>query len=296
MALSAGYVSRETATNLSRNGLMSVAAIVTIAVGLLFFGAAIMWQQGVNRQTANWRGGVELSVFMQPSAADQQIDAVRQELESAPEVKRATFVDRAAAYKEMKDLFASQPEVIEAVAEQDAPPSFRVVPHKAEQVEEVGARFKDKPGVQTVVYAKETVDVLIESTNKKRNLSFGVAFLAGGSALLVILNTVRMAIFSRRREVAIMKLVGATNWFIRIPFMLEGMVQGIIGAAAAFLLIFVARDQIMSFVNDASLNQLGTNLYATSGETVKTGLLLLIVGAIMGAVSSAIAVRRFLDV
>jgi len=295
MALSAGYVSRETATNLSRNGLMSVAAIVTIAVGLLFFGAAIMWQQGVERQTARWRGGIELSIFMQPSAADQQIDAVRKELESAQEVKRASFVDKAAAYSEMKELFASQPEVVDAVGEQDAPPSFRVVPNKAEQVEDVGARFKDKPGVLSVVYAKETVDVLIKSTAKKRNLSLGVAFLAGASALLVILNTVRMAIFSRRREVAIMKLVGATNWFIRVPFMLEGMVQGILGAAAAFLLIFVARDQIMSFVNDAAINQF-TSLYATTGETVKTGLLLLLVGAAMGAVSSFIAVRRFLDV
>lgn len=295
MALSAGYVSRETATNLSRNGLMSVAAIVTIAVGLLFFGAAIMWQQGVDRQTARWRGGVELSVFMQPSASDQQIDAVNKELDSAPEVKHATFVDKAAAYGEMKQLFASQPEVVEAVGEQDAPPSFRVVPNKAEQVEDVGARFKDKPGVLSVVYAKETVDVLIKSTAKKRNLSLMVAFLAGASALLVILNTVRMAIFSRRREVAIMKLVGATNWFIRVPFMLEGMVQGILGAAAAFLLIFVARDQIMSFVNDAAINQF-TNLYATTGETVRTGVLLLVMGAVMGAVSSAIAVRRFLDV
>jgi cell division transport system permease protein len=295
MALSAGYVSRETATNLSRNGLMSVAAIVTIAVGLLFFGAALMWQQGVDRQTAQWRGGVELSIFMQPAAADQQVDAVRQELESAPEVKKATFVDRAAAYKEMKELFASQPEVVDAVSEQDAPPSFRVVPNKAEQVEDVGARFKDKPGVLSVVYAKETVDVLIKSTAEKRNISFGVAFLAGASALLVILNTVRMAIFSRRREVAIMKLVGATNWFIRVPFMLEGMVQGIIGAGVACLLIFVARNKIMSFVNDAAINQF-TKLYATTGETVKTGILLLLVGAVMGAISSFIAVRRFLDV
>ena len=295
MALSAGYVSRETATNLSRNGLMSVAAIVTIAVGLLFFGAALMWQQGVDRQTARWRGGIELSVFMQPAASDQQIEAVNQELNSAPEVKSASFVDKTAAYAEMKELFAAQPEVVDAVGEQDAPPSFRVVPSKAEQVEDVGARFKDKPGVLNVVYAKETVDVLIKSTAKKRNLSLGVAFLAGASALLVILNTVRMAIFSRRREVAIMKLVGATNWFIRVPFMLEGMVQGILGAAAAFLLIFVARDQIMSFVNDAAINQF-TNLYATTGETLKTGILLLLVGAGMGAISSAVAVRRFLDV
>lgn len=295
MALSTAYVARETATNLSRNGLMSVAAIVTIAVGLLFFGAAIMWQQGVDRQTARWRGGVELSVFMKADAPDQQIQAVNTELNNDPEVKDATYVDRPAAYAEMKELFASTPEIVESVGEQDAPPSFRVVPFKAEQVEDVGARFKAKPGVLSVVYAKETVDILIKSTSKKRNLSFGIAFLAGASALLVILNTVRMAIFSRRREVAIMKLVGATNWFIRVPFMLEGMVQGIAGAAVAFVLIFVARDQIMSFVNEAAIGDF-TNLYATTGEVVRTGILLLLVGAGMGAVSSAIAVRRFLDV
>ena len=92
-----------------------------------------------------------------------------------------------------------------------------------------------------------------------------------------------------------MKLVGATNWFIRIPFMLEGMVQGIAGAFLAFLVIFVFRNPIMSFVNDAAFSQFA-KLYATPGEAITTGVKLLLVGVAMGAVSSVVAVRSYLDV
>jgi cell division transport system permease protein len=295
MALSAGYVIRETAANLKRNALMSVAAVVTMSVGLLFFGSALLWQKGVDRQTGRWKNGVELSVFMQPGASQQQLDAVRAELDGDPEVRKASFVDKPSAYREMKELFANQPEILEAVGEQDAPPSFRVVPQRAEQVEDVGARFKDKPGVQSVVYAKETIDILLKSTNNKQFFARIVAALALVSAVLVILNTVRMAIFSRRREVAIMKLVGATNWFIRIPFMLEGMVQGVGGAIGAFAVIYLFRNPIMSFVNDAAFSQFA-KLYATPSETITTGIWLLLVGVLMGGISSVVAVRSYLDV
>ena len=295
MALSAGYVGRETVTNLRRNALMSVAAVVTMAVGLFTAGSALLWQRGVDRQTSRWRGGVELSIFMQPAATDAQIDAVRQDLESAPEVKKATYVDRAAAMAEMKRFFASQPEVMETVSEQDVPPNFKVVPRRAEQIEAIGNRFATKQGVYKVTYAKKAIETLIKATSTKRNVSLIFAGLALASALLVILNTVRMAIFSRRREVAIMKLVGATNWFIRVPFMLEGMAQGLIGALLADVVLYAFRNQIMSFVNDAALSTLA-RLYATTSEVLTTSIILLLIGAITGAVSSALAVRRYLDV
>ena len=92
-----------------------------------------------------------------------------------------------------------------------------------------------------------------------------------------------------------MKLVGATNWFIRIPFMLEGVVQGLIGATAAFIVVFVFRNTVMSFVNDAAINQFA-QLYATPGEAVTVGIWMLIIGAGFGGLGSAISVRRFLDV
>lgn len=295
MAISVGYVTRETISNLRRNFLMTVAAVLTVAVSLALVGGALLLRQGVNKQAARWRGGVELSVFMNAGATESQIDAVRQQLADMPEVNKTNYVDKPAAFKEMKQLFASQPEVVDTLSQDDAPPSFRVVPKKAELVEDVGNKFKDKPGVMSVVYAKETIDVLLKHTNTQKLYFLGLAFVILISATLLILNTVQMAIFSRRREVAVMKLVGATNWFIRVPFMLEGMVQGLIGAGVAFLAVYFARNEIMKVVNDPSISAF-TKLYATPGEAVMTGLLLLVVGAAVGALGSAVAVRRFLDV
>ncbi len=295
MALSPGYVARETWTNLRRNLLMTVAAVVTMSVALLVGGSALLWRQGVNKQTTQWRGGIELAIFMQPTATDTQLQAVNAELDALPEVKKLSSLNKAQAFEEMKQLFANQPEILQSLGVQDAPPSFRVVPYKPEQVEDIGERFKDKPGVLEVVYAKKTIDILLKSTATKSNIARVLAVASLLAATLIILNTVRMAIFSRRREVAVMKLVGATNWFIRVPFMLEGMVQGLLGALGASIVMFIFKDQIMSLVNDAAISQF-TSLYATTSETLITAFVLLLVGGFVGGASSAVAVRSYLDV
>jgi cell division transport system permease protein len=147
--------------------------------------------------------------------------------------------------------------------------------------------------VKEVVYAKETVDTLLKVTYY---MKWGIRTIAGVlllSALLLILNTIRMAIFARRREVAVMKLVGATNWFIRIPFMLEGMFQGIVGAAFAILFMWFSRTVIERIIEENSF--LG-DFVVTGGDVLGTGIFVLAVGAIVGGVGSAIAVSRFLDV
>ena len=113
------------------------------------------------------------------------------------------------------------------------------------------------------------------------------------SAVLLILNTIQLAIFARRREVAVMKLVGATNWFIRVPFMLEGMVEGLVGAGAAVAVVTVVRNLLAGAVGD---NTLGNQLLPPSGDVIGTGIFVLLAGTVLGTVGSAFAVRRFLDV
>ncbi|MEA2843019.1 MAG: cell division transport system permease protein, partial [Actinomycetota bacterium] len=117
------------------------------------------------------------------------------------------------------------------------------------------------------------------------------------AASLLILNTIRMAIFARRREVAVMKLVGATNWFIRVPFMLEGLIQGLMGALLAYGIVWIGRDLIQSRITGARNDiQLFKQFLVTSSDVAGTGILLLIVGVLVGTVGSAFAVSRFLDV
>ena len=293
MAISADYVVRETLTNLRRNLLMTTAAILTVAVSLSLVGGALLLKQGVSKATLQWRGGVELSIFMNPDVASTQRDAIRSELQSMPEVKRIKYVDQQAAYTEFKTMFSNSPDMVESVSAKDLPPSFRVVPRQPEYVDLIGTRFQKREGVKDVVYARDTVQTLLKVTTFLQRLIFAVAAVLLLSASLLILNTIRMAIFARRREVAVMKLVGATNWFIRVPFMLEGMIQGVLGAAAAFVLVFVGRGLVDHSVHG---NQLVAQFVVSSSDVLGTGIFILIMGALVGAVGSAIAVSRFLDV
>jgi len=296
MAISVGYVVKETTNNLRHNLLMTVGAMLTVAVSLVFLGGALLSRQAVNKQTARWRGGVELSVFMKPDASQSQIDAVKAQLDGVPGLKKVRFIDHAAAFKEMKDLFADQPNVVDSLTVEQAPPSFRVVPTRAELVDTIGSRFKDQPGVYQVVYAKDAIRSLIKTSNRKNRVLLTIAAVVLVSAVLLILTTIQLAIFARRREVGVMKLVGATNWFIRIPFMLEGMVQGLVGAVVAFGIVILGRNVVIGLVADPSFGSSLNKLFVTSNEATFTGVVLLVVGAVVGAFGSAFAVRRYLVV
>lgn len=295
MALSVDYFVRETVSNLRRNLLMTSAAVLTVAVSLALVGGALLLKQGVANATIQWRGGVELSIYMQPDASPTQSDAIERELSDMAQVKKVTYVDQQAAYAEFQRMFANQPDIVESLTAQDLPPSYRVVPKAAEYVEVIGNQFKKRPGVMDVAYAKDTVDTLLKVT---RALQIGIVSVAAVlllSASLLILNTIRMAIYARRREVAVMKLVGATNWFIRVPFMLEGLVQGLVGGVIAFALLSIGRGLIQRTVQSYKL-QLINQLVVSGDEVVGTGIFLLLMGATVGAIGSAVAVRRFLDV
>src|SRR5688572_16658972 len=125
MAISVDYVVRETVTNLRRNLLMTTAAVLTVAVSLALVGGALL-QQAVNKATIRWRGGVELSIFLNTDIAPTQRDGIRAELQAMPEVRKVDFVDQEAAYEEFKTMFANSPDMAESVTAKDLPPSFRV--------------------------------------------------------------------------------------------------------------------------------------------------------------------------
>jgi len=295
MALSIEYVAKETGNNLRRNVLMTTGAILCVAVSLTIVGIALVLKQGVSRATIQWRNGVDMSIFMQPNALPQQTQAIQTQLQSekGTDIKSFSYCDQACAYKEFRIMFSNSPEFQQSVGQSDLPPSFRVVPEHPELIQQIGDKYQNQSGVKTVQYAAAAIKGLLTVTHYAQVAFLALATILLGLAILLIVNTIRMAIFSRRREVAVMKLVGATNWFIRIPFMTEGMIQGVAGAGIAAVVVYVLRNVVFDLVEKQSLFN---NLIASTHDVIGTGIAILVVGAVVGGGGSAAAVSRFLDV
>jgi cell division transport system permease protein len=295
LAISTGYVLRETGSNLRRNLLMTLSAILTMAVSLTALGGVLIMRQAINKASVQWRGGVELAIFMQPQASQVEIAAIGHELSSSPAVKSWRFVDKPHAFSEFKTIFGNNNDIVGVLTVNDMPTSYRVVPSKAQDISQLGQQFNGQPGVLKVSYAQQEIANLLHQFNRWRWVGSVVATLVMIGAIALIINTIQLAIFARRREVAVMKLVGATNMFIRVPFMLEGFVHGVAGAACAIAVTYFVRDGIASLL--PSQQFLGTSqLYVTSHEALMTGLILLAVGALVGVLGSWFAVRRYLSV
>ncbi len=300
MAIKLDYVARETATNLTRNVTLTLASILTVVVSLTLFGSAVMLNQGVNNANDRFKGGIEFIVYLQPGSTQEQQASIRRDLEANPDVRDGgiTYVDQDETYEEFKRLFGESPQLVETVTPEILPPSFRIAPtvQDPDIVQELGRNFENKAGVYDVVFAFEVVKRIQETFNK-----IGVRFLLAAvlllvAALMLILNTIRVAMFARRREIEVMKLVGATNWFIRVPFIVEGIIQTLLGAAVAVAsMTFVIRPFIDELSQDKVL-PIFQGFEVTDGNLVFTNLLVVAVAAVIGAIGSAVAVSRFLDV
>ena len=292
------YAIRETASNLSRNFTITLASIMTVVVSLALVGASLMLRQGVQNATRRWQGGIEFVVFMNPNASQEQTDSVKKDLQDNPQIQRFTYVDQKASYVEFKQLFHDQPELIASVNPSDLPPSYRVVPvNKTEQnINELGKIFGSKPGVKEVSYASATIRAVQELSQRLTVGIIVVALVLLGAAILLILNTIRMAMFARRREIEVMKLVGATNWFIRVPFMLEGLVQGVVGAVLAVLALASFKPFFQSWLPNRQDFPLVSGFALSGRELFTIYALMIFTGCLVGVVGAGVAVTRFLDV
>jgi cell division transport system permease protein len=298
MAIKLDYVARETATNLFRNVTLTLASVLTVVVSLTLFGSALLLRQGVENANDRFKGGIEFIVYLQPTVTEDQKASIQKDLDDNPDVKDYTFVNQDETFEEFKRLFQNSPQLVETVTPDILPPSFRVAPRiqDPEVVKALGDQFESKPGVYEVVFAFEVVQRIQETFNK-----IGVRFLAAAvlllvAALMLILNTIRVAMFARRREIEVMKLVGATNWFIRVPFIVEGIIQTLLGAAVAVgIMTFLIRPFIDELSEDRVL-PIFQGFVITDSNLITTNIFVVGVAVLIGAIGSAVAVSRFLDV
>jgi cell division transport system permease protein len=292
MARRFNYFFRETAMGLRRNGLIAFAAVSSVFVSLFLLGAALLVGRQVGIIVDYSTAKVEVSVFLKDSITRPQIDHLRETLQDVPEVATVTFESREEAYERFKEIFANQPALVENVPPDAMPQSFRVKLADPEKFEVVAARLAGQPGIDKVVDQREILNRLFAVTRVLQTGAFGGALIMLVSAAALIGNTVRMAVFARRKEIGIMKLVGATNWFIRVPFLIEGVVQGLFGAVAAIMALFA----IKALFIDPLRNSIGFFPLLQTTDVIFTVPFLLLAGVLVAVIASLLAMRRFLEV
>jgi cell division transport system permease protein len=288
-----GYFARETLISLRRNLLMTVAGILTVTVSLLLLGGILLFQTWVDHGTEKWKNGVEFEIYMKTDATKQQIDTLRDQLTSDREVKTSKYISKDQAYNDFKRIFRDKPDLVSSVDPSALPASFRVAPKQVKQTTLLRDKYNSRPGVDEAITADKAIKQLIDITNFLRYMFIAIATILIASSLFLIVNTIRLATFARRREIEVMKLVGASNWFVRIPFMAEGLVQGAVGAGLAVSGVFALQ---------YLLSQLDTTqgffrgFFVTTGNAGAISVGLLFGGAFIGAIGAGVGLRRFLRV
>jgi len=298
MALNIGYVSRETGQNLGRNPTLTIASVVTVAVALTLAGVALLVREGVDGLSGRFRNDVDIIIFLEPDVTEEQIDGLQQSLDDNPEVREATYIDRDAAFKEAQELFEGEPTMQEILRPEDVPTSFRVKPTNpdSDSVAALRGVFENEAGVLRVESAQDAIKAIQELSEKLNVGVFLASFVSAGIAILLIYNTIRTAMFARRREIEVMKLVGATNWFIRVPFILEGMIQALLGGFLAIGLLLALNSVLFQSLAKEEYLELFSEFDFSVGLVVGQSVPLVIGGAFIGALGSGFAVGRFLDV
>jgi cell division transport system permease protein len=293
MPVSADYVVRETASNLWRNRLMTIAAVLTVAVSLALVGAALLLKQGAAHAEVEWQRGTEVIVWMKPTASAHESTAVGTQLKGLNYVTGCQFHTHQQDWNEAKQLLGTI-WTEGGTTPAQTPTSWRCTPVHPEDASAVIKKFTGQPGVKNVTAPLSQIRSEQKVITILQWVFIVVAVVLLVSAAVLILNTIRMAIFARRREVSVMKLVGATNWFIRVPFMSEGMFQGLVGSALAAVMVYV----LHVILNDIGSSP-GSILYQmrmSGWEVFATDAVVVIVGVCIGTLGSAVAIRRFLDV
>lgn len=293
MALRMNYFLGETLSNLKRNLLLTLAAISTAALSLFLLGGVMVGGKIIDKMLTSWEGKVELNVFLREEITPEQSKELGSAISSMPEVSKVFYESKDQAFNEYKKMFADTPAIWQNVDPNALPASYRIKLKDPNTAQAVASRLEGRPGVDEVQYGGKAVKRLLRLIGVVRTGVLIATTILLGAAILLIANTIRLAVYARRKEIGIMKLVGATNWFIRVPFILEGMVAAAIGSVLAASIILAGKILVLDqFQRDILF------LPVTVGTDVVLQVFatLLVVGLAIGAIGSTVALRRFLEV
>jgi len=305
LAFRISYIAVEAYRGFRRNLLLAISMVIIVAISLTLFGIALLAGKQVTLFGGYWSDKIEVSVFLAPKISPEQRESIGQQLRGQSVVERVYYESKQEAYERFKDQFKDSPDMVRNVSPDVLPESYRVKlrdPAQFAQVHDLfcSGRFNDRgreicnPGIESVIDQKKLVERLFALLNMLKNSFFVLAGVLGLAAVVLIAVTVRVAAFARRKETQIMKLVGASNTYIRLPFLAEGVVAGLLGTLVAFGLLRAGMFYLDRVRNQVSIFQI---LPAVGmREFYSSCIVLLALGVIASAVASLLALRKYVRI
>ncbi|WP_345789148.1 permease-like cell division protein FtsX [Pelotomaculum propionicicum] len=286
------YYFREAFQSVVRNSWISIASIGVVAVSLLILGSSMLLVMNANNIAANLESSVEISVFLKDQTTPDQIKDLENKIRAMPEVTQVVFISKQQALEEMKESFGDKKDILSGLEEKNPlPDTLRIKTITAGQVAPLAGEFESFAQVDQVRYGQGVVEKLLAMSKWVRAAGLATMILLGIAAVFLIATTIRLSVYARRKEIGIMKFLGATDWFVRFPFILEGMVLGLAGSLIAVLVVYFG---YLSLIGNIQLSLPFMQL-VTDRDLIKPlmgGLIGL--GLIIGATGSLISMRRFL--
>ena len=269
----------------------SFAATMTVLIGMFLLGLFVALGTWVVSWSDHVKSQLEVKVFFVDNVKDKQINAVRVYLEKDDRIKQFRFVTREEALRRMQKRY---PELTANLPSNPLPASYEILPSRAEDVKVIAAdlRHQKFAGVERVKDGQQTSKRILQVARVIEVVFLVAVFVLLGASILLIANTNRQSIHSRRREIEVMKLVGATNWFVRGPFMVEGLLVGLLGALAAVVLLLIGKE----FALPAILGHVDSSPDVKAWGFPLISIVLLGVGLSVGALGSGMTLRKHLRV
>jgi len=281
----------EAVRSIGANLSTSIAATMTVLIGMFLLGLSIALGSWVVSWSDHVKSQLEVKVFFVEGVTPKQVNTVGSYLASQDTIKEYQFVSKTEALKRMKQKY---PQLTANLPSNPLPASFEVTPQNAEQVKVIAADLRAQKfvGVEKIKDGQQTSKRILQVGKWIWIVFLVMVFVLLIASVILIANTIRLSIFSRRREIEVMKLVGATNWFVRGPFMLEGLLQGLVGSIAAVVLLFLGKQIALP----AILGHIDTTDDVRALSFGLTSFALVAVGLAVGALGSGMTLHRFLKV
>ncbi len=288
-----GYYFKETIDSLVRNNWLSLASIGVVTVSLFILGCFLLVAINTSAIINTLESMLEINVFLESNLDQSEIKHLNEQLKFLPGVSEVEFVSREKALESMLTSLGSEKDITDNLDENPLPDSFRLKTKNVELAPQIAANIYKFNGVSNVIYGQKIVERLLVVTHWIRTTSLTSIIVLGLAAVFLISITIRVSVFFRRKEIGIMKYLGATNWFIRFPFLLEGLVLGFSGALLASIIVYLGYTIV---IDKIAVSMPFLPVVAQIDKLAPVYLGLLVLGLLIGAAGSSISVHRFLKV